>query len=286
VWFLSAALLCTSFFSAPPDAAQTLKLSWKKDFPKNVSWYVRTSPGILLVRSGKSLTALDGEDGRQLWEIQDVRISDAPLPGMLVTSQRGLNILEVPGMGVLLVNEAKLAGNSNPRLIALNLMTGKLLWNEAPVDELMTAIPLYKSGQIIVVSRRAQKKILGPEVVASLVTPAPGSFALGNLLPYPYRFEFERMDLASGKILWSKEYEHTLTPGPTSVRAFGDYLFVYFSNHMLACLDTASGKLLWEDGSKHFGSGSLSLPLQMANGWLVYGSSDVQAVDPGTAKME
>ena len=281
-WLFSGALLVASFFCATPNVAQSLKLSWKKDFPKSVSWYVRTSPGILLVRSGKSLTALDGEDGRQLWMLPEVQIGEEPLAGMPGTFQRGLNVLEVPAMGVLLLNGAKLPGNSDRRLIGLNLMTGQKLWDKDEVDELMTVIPLYERGQIVLVSRRPQKKILAAEMAASVATPLPGVFALANLFPYPYRFEFERLDLASGKILWNSEYPHTFTPGPTNVRAFGAYLFIDFRNHVLGCVDLANRKLLWEDHSRRFGSGSLSLPLQISNGWLIYGSTDVQALDPAT----
>ena len=190
--------------------------------------------------------------------------------------------MEVPGMGILLLNGAKLPGSSDRRLIALNLMTGQTLWDEAEVDELMTVIPLYEKRQIVVVSRRTQKKFVAPEMIASVATPAPGSFALGNLLPYPYRFEFERLDLVSGKILWSTEYPHTFIPGPTSVKAFVDYLLVDFSNRVLGCVDLGNGRLLWEDRSRHLGSTSFLLPLQMSNGWLIYGSTDVQALDPAT----
>src|SRR5579859_3393742 len=148
VGLISVAFLGIGLFFGSTAVAQRLEFLWKKDFPKSVSWYVRTSAGILLVKSGKGLTALDGKDGRELWELADVRVSETGLAAMPGTLERGLNILEVPGMGVLLLNGVKLPGNSERRLIALNLMTGERLWDAPPVDELMTAIPLYESGQI------------------------------------------------------------------------------------------------------------------------------------------
>lgn len=284
VWLCSAALLCASIFGWNRASAQTLELRWKKDFPKNVSWYVRTSPGVLLVKSGRSLTALDGKDGRELWELADVRTgstSFADMPGAL---DRGLNVLEVPGMGVLLLNGARLPSNSEPQLIALNLMTGERLWDAPPVDEMMTVIPLYESGQIVVVSRRVQKKIFAAEAAGAAMAVEFSPLVL-SVLPFPYRFELERLELATGKVQWNEEYPRTFTPGATSVTTFGDHLFVYFSNHFLGCVDLASGKVLWEDGTKHLGSARFPLPLQMANRRLIYGSANVQAVDPETNKV-
>ncbi|MGC0775050.1 MAG: PQQ-binding-like beta-propeller repeat protein [Candidatus Acidiferrum sp.] len=269
-----------------PVKAQKLEFLWKKEFPKSVSWYVRTSAGILLVKSGRSLTALDGKDGQELWGLADVRVSETGLAAMPGTLERGLDILEVPGMGVLLLNGVKSPSNSERRLIALNLITGEQLWDDPPVDELMTAIPLYESGQIVLVSRRPQKKILVAEEVAAAAAATEVPFVLiPGVIPYPYRFELERLDLATGKILWNVEYPHTFTPGATSVRAFGDHLFVYFGNRFLGCVNLANGKVLWEDGTKHIGSGSLPLPLQIANWWLIYGSTNVRAVVPETDKV-
>jgi outer membrane protein assembly factor BamB len=263
--------------------AQRLEFNWKKEFPKSVSWYVRTSPGILLVKSGKSLTALDGKDGRELWELPDVRVGDTPFAG-IPGAERGTNLLEVPGMGILLLNRAELPSGAPERLIALNLMTGERLWDTPPVDELMTAISIPNSGQIVVVSRRPQKKILVAEAAAAAASQVPFLFVSGAIFPYPYRFELERLDLRTGKIEWNEEYPRTFTPGATSVTAFGDHLFIYFGNDFLGCVDLTSGKVLWEDGAKHLWPQALALPLQVANGRLIYASQDVQAIDPNTRK--
>jgi len=275
---------CAWLFLGIPASSQSLKLNWAKKFPKSVSWYVRTSPGILLVKSGKSFTALDGKDGRELWHLADVRIGSTSLADMPGALDRGLNVLEVPGMGMLLVNAARLPGDSAPRLIALNLTTGERLWDAPPVDVMMTVIPLYESGQIVVVSRRLQKKIRVAEAAGAAMTGEFVGPVLLSLLPYPYRFELERLDLATGKVQWNAEYPRTFTPGATSVRIFGEHIFIYFSNHFLGCVDLANGRVLWEDGPNHVGSGSLPLPLHMANGRLIYGSKEVQAVDPETDK--
>ncbi|MGB8474081.1 MAG: PQQ-binding-like beta-propeller repeat protein [Candidatus Acidiferrum sp.] len=264
-------------------SAQRLELRWQKDFPKSVSWYVRTSAGVLLVKSGKSLMAVDGRDGRELWSLEDLRMSSTSLGDMTGVLDRGMNVLEVPGMGVLLLNAAKVPGNAERRLIALNLMTGEKLWDAPPVDIMMTAIPLYERGQIVIVSRRVQKKIYATEVAGAAMAGEFGPLVM-SMLPFLYRFELERLDLATGKVQWNEEYLRTFSPGATSVSAFGDHLYIYFGDRFLGCVDLANGKVLWEDGAKPLRAGGVPLPLEMANGRLIYTSKDVQAVDPDTGK--
>jgi outer membrane protein assembly factor BamB len=282
VRLISVAFLGVWFSFGSTAVAQKLEFLWKNEFPKSVSWYVRTSAGILLVKSGRSLAALDEKDGRELWELAGARTGSMSLVDVPGALDRGLNVLEVPGMGVLLLNKMNLSGNSE-RLVALNLVTGGRLWDAPSVDQMMTAIPLYESGQIVVVSRRLQKKAVAAEAVGSafLLEFSPVMMAV---LPHPYRLELERLDLATGKVRWNEEYPRTFTPGVTSVRALGIHLFVYFSNRLLGCIDLETGKVLWEEGTKHFGSRSLPLPLQMANGRLIYGSKSVKAVDPETGR--
>lgn len=283
VWLCWAALLCASFLGRDAATAQTLELRWKHDFSKNVSWYVRTSPGILIVKSGKSLTALDGRDGRRLWELADVQTSAVAFADVPAASERGLNLMEVPRMGVLLLNAVRMPSDAARRLVALNLMTGARLWDAPPVDEMMTAIPLYDSGELLVVSRRMQKKALATQAATSALGGEFG-FMVFAALPHPYRFELERLDLATGKVEWSMEYPHTVAPGTALVRVLGANIFLYYGNRALGCLDANRGKLLWEDGTKHLGARSFPLPLQMSDGRLIYKSKDVEAVDPETGK--
>jgi outer membrane protein assembly factor BamB len=278
--------LCVSLFLGPSANPQTLKPNWTRKFPNPVSWYVRTSAGILLVKSARSLTALDAKSGNELWALADVRLGSTSFADVPGAENRGLNVLEVPAMGVLLLNGARWPSSSEPRMIALNLMTGERLWEAPPVDEMMTVIPLYESGQAVVVSRRMQKKIYAAEVAGVAMTGEFVGPALLSMLPFPYRFELERLDLATGKVQWNEEYPRTFGPGATSVRAFGDSLFIYFNNHFLGCMDLASGKVRWEEGAKGLSVGTFPLPLQMTDGRLIYGSKDVvEALDPETQKV-
>jgi hypothetical protein len=123
------------------------------------------------------------------------------------------------------------------------------------------------------------------EAAVAAASQVPFLFASGAIFPYPYRFELESLDQATGKVQWSGEYPRTFTPGTTSVTAFGNHLFVYFGNSFLGCLDLVSGRVLWEEGAKHLWSGDLRLPLQVAGGQLIYASHNVQAIDPQTEKV-
>jgi outer membrane protein assembly factor BamB len=265
-----------------PANSQSLRLAWQKDFEKSVLWYARTSPGILLVRTQKSLTALDSADGRQLWVISDAGSKKLNMGGVEPGAERGRNVVELPGMGVVLLNGLEFAGDSEPKLSAINLMTGERIWDQPQVDDLMTAVPLYESRGIILVSRRLQKKTLAKEMAIGSLVPLPLMLQMDPYLhPYPFRFEIERRELETGKVRWSTEYPHTFTPGTTVVKVLGANVFLSYSNQLLGCLDASSGKVLWEDGKKKFlGNRNPALPIEMANGRVIYGSKDVVAVQP------
>ncbi|HTS10540.1 MAG TPA: PQQ-binding-like beta-propeller repeat protein [Candidatus Limnocylindrales bacterium] len=254
---------------------QTLEQVWTHNFPKPLSWYVRTSAGILIVRSGKELAAIDGATGSLLWSLPTVDISTF-LSGP-EEYERAFNVLEVPLTGVLLLNRAVLPGESKGRLIALNLLTGEKLWDQPQVDVLMTAVPLYGSRDVVVVSTRLQKKVMAAEIAASAASRIPITIP-------PFRYEFERLDLATGKVEWTYEYPHIFIPGSVAVQAVGNHLFLYYNNRLLGCIDLETGKQLWEDSSKLISGQALPLPLSIADGKLIYSSSDVKDVDPSNGK--
>ena len=271
---LFAGLSALCIFASSTEA-QSTELRWKKDFPTKVSWYVRTSPGILLVKAGKSLTALDSDDGRQLWALPDVESAGIDLRNVGGQFQRGKNILEVPEIGVLLMNRAKLPGDTDGRLIALNLLTGERLWDEPELDDLITVVPLPQTHEIVVVSLRLQKKILAGELI--------GSAAVGSIaIAYPFRTELQRIDPLTGKVRWNTEYPHTFTPSALSVTVIGRRLYLSNNNHILGSVDLQTGNRAWEEGSKFVGGAEIPFPVETANDRLIYGLRTVQAVDPAT----
>lgn len=228
-------LLC---FSADSATSQSLYFRWKREFPKEISWYVRTSPGILLVKAGKSITALDGANGQQLWQLPEVRGSGHLNSDTADESPRGKNMIEVPGMGVLLLNRVMLPGDSSGRLIALNLMTGERLWDQPEADGLLTAIALYGTREAILVSRRLQRKAYAKRITvmaAAATVVGPGwlgaqTMALVLPPPYPFHFVFQRVDPVSGKARWNEEYPHTFSSGAQNLSVLGDQLFINFSS--------------------------------------------------------
>jgi outer membrane protein assembly factor BamB len=272
--FHSLVWLCVFCLSAGSALSESLEQRWRTELPKEISWYVRTSPGILLVKAGKSLTAVDATDGRQLWVLPDLGLNGLAEMGEV----RGKNLLEIPGMGVLLLNRVKLAGDSEGRLIALNLMTGERLWDHPQVDELMSAIPLQGSRDVALVSVRVERKTLVRNLILTAGEGPPA-------LIYPFRLEFQRMDPITGKTQWNAEYPRTFYPGRISVAASADHLFINYSNGIVGSIDLATGKQMWEEGSKTTGSNSPPLSLEMANGRLIYGVKSVRAVDPGTNQV-
>ena len=272
--FLALLLWC------PCSNAQSLKVSWTKLFAKPVNWYVRTSAGIIVAEVGKGLVAIDEIDGNQLWALPVVQRTGKWQGSVDAAAVRGQDIVEVPGMGVLLLNHAKLPGDKDGRLIALNLTSGKRLWDEHEIDELMMALPLYETGDVLLVSRREQKKEFVAEKVAMMATGLP--FSAYYPVPYPFRFELVRIDLTSGRQRWHTEYERTFTPGTASVQRMAGQLFIYFGNRVMTAIDLEDGKFLWEDGQKHFGNGNVALPVAKANGKLIYSSDYVRAVEPAT----
>ncbi len=245
------------FTLIPPLArSQSVELRWTKDFPKPVSWYLPTSAGILLVESGKTLTAVNAEDGRQLWQLPDF---DPLLPAW--------NLFEIPGMGVVIINDAKIPGAPKRRLLALNLLTGARLWDQPQIKAPLLVVPLPDAREVLLASLRLQRKVLASEA---------------GIRAYPFRFEFERINLLTGNVEWNAQYPHVFAYGSVSLTAAGDHLFIYYGNSVMACMDLSNGKSLWESGSKFLGSDRVPLPLAVADGQLIYALKTVQAVDPAT----
>jgi hypothetical protein len=140
-----------------PAAAQSppLATAWEKSFPHSIDWYIRTSAGILLVRCGKSLAALDGQDGRQLWSLPEIEIGG----GGIGLNDRGKNLLEVPGLPVLLINRAKLPGREDGQLLGVNLSSGEIQWQQPELDDFLGLVPLYDSGRVLMVSKKVNKPL-------------------------------------------------------------------------------------------------------------------------------
>ena len=281
--FALLAALCAACFATGTAAAQTLEMRWQMDFPKEVAWYVRTSPGILLVRSGKSLTALDAKDGRQLWALPELELMGAPPGSTIEFFIRVANIVELSGTGIILLNRAKLPGDSAWSLIALNELTGTRLWSLPVKDILVGAVPLPGPPQAVLVSERLQKTVKAAEIAAeaaiSVVSVVPPLF----LFPNFYRFEFASLNAMDGKIAWTSEYPRMFAPSAFQVAALPGHLVVNVENSHLGSMNSSNGHMLWQEGNKLSLTSKPLLPLLWVSGHLVCALGRVRAVNPDTS---
>ncbi len=267
---------------------------WEKQFPKHIDWYARTSSGVLLVRSGKSLTALDAVDGHQLWEMQDLELGGAPDP-----ENRGENILEIPGLPVLLVNRAKRHDAAEGELLGVDLWTGKILWHQPELGDLLQLLPLYDSGRVLVVWKSADK------IKNALITTATTAAAIGAgyAVPgldlavgavasgqnYHYHLGLRLLNPLDGSADWSAEFPRSLTPGFTVFRPIGGQVFLYgyqMSGELLVGkVDLQTGQRAW-DQPEHHTLGLRYLPIIRAGGGRLFVSSTgVAAIDENSGAI-
>lgn len=276
-------------------------MRWKKDFRKDVSWYVRTSPGILLVQAGNSLSAIDGVTGKQLWELPEVKTNSHTSTDLDIR-ERGRNMLEVPGMGVLLLNRVKLPGDSDWRLIALNLATGKRLWDQPQTDDLLMVVPLSGTRDILLVSRHLERFKYAAELtvwsagrmavdaasmeplVAWAVSAAP--YVVGS--PYPVHLIFQRVDPVSGKTAWNAEYPHAVSYAAQGLQVIGDQLYLSFGNGEFGIMNLANGRYIREYIPKRFDVDNLPLPVLpgFPDEQFVYAGKNVEAINLNSLQID
>lgn len=263
------------------SGSPSLELRWQKDFPKPIAWYVRTSPGILLVRVGRSLTAIDGIDGRQLWELPDIGTEALTASDTVLFRDRAKTLFEIPGTGVVLLSHAKFPGASDWRTIGIDLRTGKKLWELPEPHTVIATYPLPNTHDAVLVSARLQKKVLTEGIAAEVLSPDSGNPAI-----YPVRFEFRRIDVVGGMPYWSSEYPHTVPRLIPVVSIAQNHLVLWLGAIRLASLDLGTGSLAWEEGFKLVGwqEAKTPLPFESADGRILIGMKSIRAIDPITGK--
>jgi outer membrane protein assembly factor BamB len=274
--FLIAASLLLGAVNAH---TQSLETRWTKEFSSEIEWYVRTSLGILMVKSGNGLTALNARDGRQLWTLPQVKGSGPAHGAEDIAYYRGKNLREVPDMGILLLNRMSLPNDSDGHLMGLNLETGERLWNQPQIDDLKTVMPLQSGPDVILVSTHLDRKMLARNVILT-----------AGRLPavyYPYHLRFRRLNPLTGETRWTIEHPPTFYTSVQAIFIIGDRLFLNHSNFVLTCVALATGKQLWEEEVKGLGSFP-ALPVQEAvvpDGPVIYGQKTVRAVEASSNKI-
>jgi len=243
-------------------------VAWEKQFPKSIDWYVRTSTGVLLVRSGNMLHAVDGKDGRELWSMKGLDLGGS--------KQRGKNISEIPGTPVLLVKSRKpKARMRNSRqmgsLLAVDLWKGTLLWQQylaldlaagggrskstsfTGVENFQQLIPFYDSERILLVND-------------------PG-MDIGKA----FKARLQLQHMFKNKVEWRQRYPATLgiVDMDLSWEQIDGELYAHkgWRKRDLGRLDLETGERVWKFQKPY---------LTFADGKILFGGKDVVALDPVT----
>jgi len=263
MFFRAVLALAVLGFIACPCRAQAPALSpaWDRQLPQSIEWYVRTSEGVLIVRAGETLSAIDGLDGKLLWSLPYIEIGGAYAPKMEFLSKmtgdstRGRNLLEVPGLSILLINRAKLSKHDDPgHLLGVDLWSGKILWQQPELDDLFQLIPFYERGRVLLITA----KIFRPQLTL--------------------------LDPLTGHADWTAEYPRELNDWALDFREFGGQVYLYEPPFILGRVDMDNGKRLWEF-TRNYPLYPYWVPgLGFAHGRVILAMKDVFAFDPSSKK--
>lgn len=266
---LAAFVLVMGFFCNQLARAQfpLPAIAWEKRFPDSIDWYVHISSGILLVRADKTLYAVDGKDGRELWTIKDLDLGGR---------ERGKNIVEIPGTPYLLLRRpGPETREYSGSLEWVDLWTGKQGGLESgEVRNFLTLVPLYESERILLVT--------GPGI--------PGQPFKARLQLRPmFEHQFE-------KVAWREDYPGQIGMSPLNLVGFyvsGRHLYVYKveihsidTRFEVGHVDLQTGKRTWnfvEGYRANFSKGGVA-PLLFVDGKILLAGKDLFALDPVSGK--
>jgi outer membrane protein assembly factor BamB len=144
--------------------------SWTAKLDKDVRFYQPTELGVLVVGTEKSLYALDGSTGAELWRRKDVSIDET-------------DIAPVPGTDLLLISLEK---GDKARIEAVDLVTGNSIWRS---DKL--------KGAVMQIAVDPQTNLLAVVLAKDAKNRARDGFKRRPLVHV--------IDLASGNELWDYE---------------------------------------------------------------------------------
>jgi outer membrane protein assembly factor BamB len=144
--------------------------SWTAKLDKDVRFYQPTELGVLVVGTEKSLYALDGSTGAELWRRKDISIDET-------------DIAPVPGTDLLLISLEK---GDKARIEAVDLVTGNSIWRS---DKL--------KGAVMQIAVDPQANLLAVVLAKDAKNRARDGFKRRPLVHV--------IDLASGNELWDYE---------------------------------------------------------------------------------
>lgn len=249
------------------------------------------------MHAGKSLVALREEDGRQLWSIAEIDLAGADTMSKLSIADsdkapraNAKQLLEIPGLPILLINRTRLPGDQEGHLLAVNICTGEVLWKKPELDDFLGMVPLYDSDRVMLLTQRTRKglatALVASEATSSYFLGLGGLFFYNWTGPYPFRPVILRLNPFTGGTDWKQEYSHTFQPGFLELRQLEGQLYLHqvskSGGYFLGAINLQTGERLWE--FKGGGGPSEPPPLFTVGGHLVLTGKNLFALDPGSGK--
>lgn len=167
--------------------------SWTAKLDKDVRFYQPTELGVLIVGTEKSLYALDGATGEELWRRKDVEVNET-------------DVAPVPGTDLVLISFEK---GDKARIEAMDLITGKAIWRSDKIKGAVMQMAVDASANLLAVVLAKDAKGRARE-------------------DFKRRPLVHVLDLASGDELWDYEVgevEMMPTRWPDDSRKDVDYVF-------------------------------------------------------------
>jgi outer membrane protein assembly factor BamB len=262
---------------------------WTHKPSQDIKWYQLTDAGTLLLGTGNNVYSLDPETGNMIWTRSD-------LSGI-----EEYEAHQIKGTPVLLISDPKGYGQTKTKLSAIDLLTGKTLWETDKVQghAVETAIHYEKDLAVIltVQNKQMQKDKLDIYAVrvgngellwkteysdkVELYGKEKGSkffptFDLSGANPPIFDNEaiyltyagVHKYSLSDGRLLWKNAYDVTegrIKRGNAQAIIDGDAIFTSAKGQLRA-FDKKSGTLKWT--SKDFGG---AIAEMMADSNVIYG---------------
>ena len=220
---IKLSLLLLSLFAFAPLANAQSAL-WSHKPAQDIKWYQVADAGVVIAGTEKSVYALDPDSGATLWTRDD-------LAGIAE-----YEVNQVRNTPVLFVSDPKGFGNAKTKLHALDLLTGKSLWETGEVQghAVETAINYEKNLALII--------------------------TVVNKMTNKDKLDLYAVQITTGKLLWKVEYTERVDlygkeKGSRFMPTFDlsganppvfDKDAVYLSYAGLHKFNLADGKLIWK----------------------------------------
>lgn len=283
-WSLTVCLLLSCFCVA--QAGEPL---WSHKGSSEIKWQKVTDIGTLLIGNDGGITSMDPETGKPMWARTDLKG---------VTEDR---VEEIAGRPLLLVSINDGTFQKSTRLFALDILSGKTLWESDKLKGATVEIyPVYEKEIVVIFTvqnnsanrdkpdlvafEMSQGKLLWESEVPDKVD-LHGIERGGKFFPrfdlsghqppihdadslYVTYSGLHRFDLNTGKLVWKTAYDVTegnIKRGNAQAIIDGDTIYTSAKGQLRA-IDKATGSIKWT--SKDFGAAVAEMTIR---GNVIYG---------------